>query len=297
MTDNTHVTTTNKPVSKIESLSIVMAGEPMKQVMNYYNGSKDEAMRFMTAAIQYVRRVPKLLECDRTSLIMAFVQSAQFKFMPSGSSGEAYVIPYGIEAKFQIGYQGIVTLLYRTGKISAITSNIIYKNDVFEYQEGLDAVLIHKPAMFGKEKGEAIGVYTVAQMSDGTKTFKVMDKDAIMAIKNLSKAKGTKDSPWNSDKDPEKWMWRKTCLIQHSKLLPKTEDIIKAIDIDNDGEGIDKPLLDPAGPATAKALHGSDSIASSESKPDEEDINPDAPYIPTEEEQAEIIKQEKDNGI
>jgi recombination protein RecT len=242
----------------IDQLRIDMSGDYMKKVVNYYGGREEEAMRFMTAAVDYVRRLPKLLECDKQSLLTAFVTSAQFRFMPSGVSGEAYIIPYGREAKFQLGYQGVVTLLYRTGKISTITANIIYKNDEFDYQEGLEAHLVHKPAMFGKARGEAIGVYTVIKMSDGSKTFKVMDKAAVMEIKEISKAKTSKDSPWNSDKDPFLWMWAKTCLLQHAKLLPKTQEIQKAIETDYEGEGIDKPRLDAFGPATGRALHTND---------------------------------------
>lgn len=254
---HTHaVTMPNKPPpTPIESLKVVMAGDPLKTVTSYYAGNRDEAQRFMAAAIEYVRRVPKLLDCDRTSLVMAFVQSAQFHFMPSGVGGEAYIIPYGREAKFQLGYQGLVTLLYRTNKIVGLTAKIIYANDAFEYEEGLDARLVHKPAMFGKPRGEAIGVYTVAQMRGGTKTFQVMDRDAVMGIKELSKAKNVKDSPWNSDKDPEMWMWKKTCLIQHAKLLPKTAELQQAIEKDFEGEGINKPQLDAGGPAVGRASH------------------------------------------
>jgi len=257
MSEKTHaVTTPNKrPAAPIEVLRKQMDAEFTTTVMNYYRGKEDEALRFKTAAVDYVRKVPKLLECERISLLSAFVQAAQFRFMPSGVSGEAYIIPYGNEAKFQLGYQGIVTLLYRTEKVVGITSNIIYKNDVFEYQEGLDAVLIHKPAMFGQEKGEAIGVYTIAHMKGGAKTFKVMDRESIMGIKALSKAKGSKESPWNSDKDPELWMWKKTCLIQHSKLLPKTQELQRAIEADYEGEGMERARLDAGGPAVGKAFH------------------------------------------
>lgn len=255
MQDKTHVVTTpnRKPQTSLDVLRVELAGDYQKQVLNYYGGSKTEAMRFMTASIEYVRKVPKLLECDRTSLILALVQSAQFRFLPSGVSGEAYVIPYGKEAKFQIGYQGIVTLLYRAG-IESITANIVYANDDFEYQEGLDARLVHKPTKFGKPKGDAVGVYTVIQ-AKGIKTFKVMSKDDVMAIKNMSKAKATPDSPWNSDKDPEKWMWKKTCLIQHGKLYSKSAELQRAIEKDFEGEGLNKPQLDAGGPAVAPALH------------------------------------------
>lgn len=287
----THVTTTpnKRPPTSVEVLRQSLDDNQnfKDTVKSYFRGNKQDAIVFQTAVVDYVRKTPKLLDCDRTSLLSAFVQVAAFRFMPSGVSGEMYVIPYGKEAKPQIGYQGIVTLLYRTGKVSAITSNIIYKNDVFEYEEGLNAKLVHKPAMFGTPKGEPIGVYTVAQMSDGAKTFKVMDRDAIMGIKNLSKAKNAPDSPWNGSKDPELWMWRKTCLIQHAKLLPKTMELQKAIEIDNDGEGLDKPILDVGGPATAKVHHGGDGV--DPLPPEEESVTRDV----TPEEEASYIENEK----
>lgn len=256
-TPATHVAAApnKKPATAIQTLRGMMGtAEYMKQITNYYRGDRDEALRFLTASVEYIRRVPKLLECEQQSLLSALVQSAQFRFMPSGVMGEAYIIPYAREAKFQLGYQGIVTLLYRTGKIVGISANIIREKDHFDYEEGLDPHLIHKPAMFGKDAGEAIGVYTVAQMRGGGRTFKVMDKEAVMAIKEMSKAKDRAESPWNS-KDPELWMWKKTCLIQHAKLLPKTQELQQAFEKDYEGEGIDKPAIDVAGPATGRANH------------------------------------------
>lgn len=259
----THTTTKpntgNKPkkFNDVPALRAAMDLEFSNTVQNYYNGSKEEMMRFKTAAIDYVRKNPKLLNCQPISLLSAFVQVAQFRFLPSGVNGEAYIIPYGEEAKFQLGYQGLITLLYRSNKISTITSNIIYKNDFFEYEEGLNPKLIHKPAMFGTEKGEPIGVYTVVTMKDFSKTFKVMDKQSVMEIKNLSKAKNTDSSPWNSKLDPFLWMWKKTCLIQHSKLLSKTPELQEAIEKDFEGEGIEKPRLDAGGAGTGTANHKS----------------------------------------
>ena len=280
---NTHIVTkpNARPLTPFEQMKKTMNGELQKQVKNYFAGNKDEAMRFMTAAVEYVRRTPKLLECEQDSLFMAFLESAQFRFLPSGISGEAYVIPYGRIAKFQLGYQGIITLLYRTDRISTITSGIIYEKDEFEYQEGLEPRMIHRPAMFGKPRGEVIGVWTIATMKDGGKIFKVMDKEAVMAIKNLSKAKNTADSPWNSNKDPEKWMWRKTCLLQLAKLLPKTPDFQKAIEKDMDGEGIEVPDLDADGPAVAASYHNPKDIeeANTSEKPTGQKVVEGIPII------------------
>lgn len=244
-----------KPPTPIDVLRKNMEGEFIVTVENYFRGNKDEALAFKTAAVDYIRKVPKLLDCDRISLLSAFVQIAQFKFMPSSVMGEAYVIPYAKEAKFQLGYQGLVTLLYRTPQVKSITANVVYENDEFDYIEGLEPKLYHKPAAFGKDKGKPVGVYTVAQLEGGVKTFKVMSEGEVMQIKNLSKAKATADSPWNSDKDPFKGMWKKTCLIQHSKFLPKTAEFKRAVELDMEGEGFEKPPYDAGGPAVGKAYH------------------------------------------
>lgn len=257
----THVTTTpnKRPLTDIEVLSgNMMNQEFMNAVTAYYRGNKDEALAFKMAAVDYVRKVPALLKCDRASLLLAFVTAASFRFMPSGVSGEMYIIPYGKEAKPQMGYQGIITLLWRTGKIKSISAMIVYDNEHFEYTEGLDTHLQHVPTKFGEKKGEPIGVYTVAHTTTGGKLFKVMSKEDIMDIKNLSKAKNSSESPWNSKKDPEMWMWKKTCLIQMAKFLPKTMELQRAIEIDNDGEGISKTPIDAGGPAVGRAFHGNE---------------------------------------
>ena len=254
----THSTSTPnaRPATDIEVLRANMEAKNfMEDIKNHFRGNKNEVLAFKTAAIEYVRKVPKLLQCDRISLLTAFVTVASFRFMPSGVSGEMYVIPYGKDAKPQLGYQGIVTLLWRTEKIKSISAMIVYDNEHFEYTEGLETHLEHIPTKFGEKKGKAIGVYTVAHTTTGGRVFKVMSEEDVMTIKNLSKAKDTADSPWNSSKDPEKWMWRKTCLIQMAKLLPKTMELQKAIEIDNEGEGQDKTPIDAGGPAVGKSFH------------------------------------------
>lgn len=66
-----------------------------------------------------------------------------------------------------------------------------------------------------------------------------MSKAEVEEFKKFSQSASSdkdwvrKESPWNEDKDPEKNMWRKTCLKQLSKMLPMNEDIYKAIAEDN----------------------------------------------------------------
>lgn len=252
----THTTSKDnkKPPTKLQTIKGTMASdEYMKQITNYYRGNEKEAMAFLTASVEYIRKVPKLLDTDRTSLLSALMISAQFRFMPSGVSGEAYIIPYGREAKFQLGYQGLVTLMWRAG-IKSIKAVIVHDNEHFRYEEGIETTLEHVPTKFSETKGKPIGVYAVATTGTGGKVFQVMSEEEVMAIKATSKAKDSKESPWNS-KDPQKWMWKKTCLIQLSKLLPKSQEIQQALEKDFEGEGLEKGYLDAGGPAVGAALH------------------------------------------
>lgn len=250
----THVVTTpnKKPMTDIEVFKASLVGDYQKQITNYFEGNKEEALKFMSSIVRSVQKIPELLKCDKGSLMTAFMSCAEYKLYPSTVSGEAYVLPYKGKAQFQLGYQGIITLLYRAG-VSAIKTNIVYANDDFTYEEGLEAKLIHKPTLVGA-KGDAIAVYAIAVVN-GEKVFKVMSKEEVLKFKEFSQAKASEYSPWNSKNDPELHMWRKTCIKQLAKILPKNDTIAKAIDEDNKDSNIIRDNRDASGIATGRALH------------------------------------------
>lgn len=288
MENETHIVTKpNQKLKPMDELRQHLEGAFLQTVTDHYRGNSKEALSFKTACVDYVRKTPKLLQCDRMSLLSAFVQAAQLNLMPSSVMSEAYIIPYGTEAKFQPGYQGLATLAWRSGNVKALKSVIVYKNDRFEYSEGLDTKLYHVPTSFGQSRGEAVGVYAVADTTNGGKLYKVMSKEQVMAIKAMSKAAKKPESPWNS-KDPELWMWQKTCLIQLLKLLPKSAELKIAIESDYEAEGLDRKYIVAEGPAIGEAFHGPADSAPSEDGKD--DIDPD------EVDRFVAEKREKKNG-
>lgn len=232
-------------------------GDYYKKIVNYFGGDHDKANKFMSTVVYSVQKNPKLLEADRGSLFNAAMACAEFKLYPSNVAGEAFIIPYKGKAQFQLGYQGLVTLLYRAG--ITIHSEVVRANDVFVYEAGLNPVLKHTPKAFAtaEERGAPVGAYAVATLSDGRTYYKVMSGAEILKFKELSQAKDTDFSPWNSKNDPELWMWKKTVIKQLSKTIPKTEEVNKAIAEDNEESTIAErnKALDAAGPATAKADH------------------------------------------
>ncbi len=196
-----------------------------KQAVNYFSGDKDRAMKFMTAVAVAVEKTPKLLDCERASLMTAFMTCAELQLYPSNVTGEAFVIPYGGKAQFQLGYQGVLTLLYRAG-VQSVRSAIVYENDHFDYQEGTGAKLVHKPDIRSKDRGKAIATYAIAVVN-GQELFKVMSEADVMKHKALSQAANSKFSPWTGDNDPEKIMWQKTVIKVLAKTLPKNESVYK----------------------------------------------------------------------
>lgn len=227
-----------------DNLKKVLATQYMTQINNYF-GDEKKALKFLSSVMASVQRIPELLNCEASTVINAFLTMAQLEFMPSDVSGEAYVLPYKGKAQFQLGYQGLVTLFYRAG-VKSIASEIVYKNDKFDFTNG---VITHSPDVFSKDRGEAIGAYVIIDLQSGGKIHKVMSKDQIMDIgKKFSKSIGTPYSPWNEKNDPELWMWKKTVLKQSSKLVPKNETIYKAIAADNEDsiihERLEKAELD-----------------------------------------------------
>lgn len=241
-----------RPATPIEVFKNEFAAKQYKTIENYLNGNKEKAQKFASSVLQSVNRVPALLECDRNSVFDAFVTCAQLNLFPSNASGEAYVLPYKGKAQFQLGYQGLITLLARTGV--SITTSIVREKDHFEYEEGLEPKLIHKPDVMSPDRGKAIGVYAIATMQNGTKQFKVMNATEILKFKEFSQAKTSAYSPWNSN-DPEMWMWRKTVIKQLAKTLSKNEDINKALEEDNQDSILSLNQLNASSPAVGAANH------------------------------------------
>lgn len=225
----------------VAELKTNLASQHMKTLNNFFSNDEKKTLKFLSAVAYCAQSTPKLLECSQESIISSFMKCAEYNLFPSSVSGEAYILPYSnkgkMEAQFQIGYQGIITLLYRAG-VSSIYTDIVRKNDEFGVYGGLEPRIEHKYAL--ESRGEPIGVYVVATVN-GEKIWKYMAKDEVLAFKKFSKSAngqyGDKYSPWNPDNDPELNMWRKTAIKQIAKILPKNEEIYKALDNDNaDGD-------------------------------------------------------------
>jgi len=217
-----------RSLTPAEGFKMRLAKGYMASMENSF-GNKTEALKFLSAVSNAVQQTPKLLECSEESLMAAVMSCSACKIYPNTPSGEAYLIPYGKKVQFQLGYKGVVTLMYRAG-VSSIHSGIVRENDEFEYELGLEPRLIHKPNLKA-DRGKAIAVYVVATLN-GEKVYYVMSEPEIMKIKGFSQSAKSSTSPWDEKSDPQLNMWRKTALKQLAKLLPSNNEIAVAIEKD-----------------------------------------------------------------
>lgn len=231
-----------------KDLRQILAANYHKQIENFF-GDPVKARKFLSSVMADVQRTPQLLECTPVTLINSYLVMAELGLMPSGVSGEAYVLPYknkgAMQAQFQLGYQGLVTLLYRAGA-REIIAELVRENDKFTLSRGK---INHEvdPRKTKKDRGKVIGAYAIITTQSGGSVEQYMAIDDIYAhAKRFSKSYGSDFTPWNEKNDPEGWMPRKTVLKQAAKLAPKNETVYKAIAEDNRDSNIEDGRVDAA---------------------------------------------------
>lgn len=202
------------------------------------------AEKFMTVVGNAVRKTPKLLNCDRRTLFGAILTAAEFGLEPNTPAQLSYIIPYGTEAQFQIGYHGVVTMMYRNSRILKVSSEVVYENDDFDYfmDDGMNMRVTFKPNLNGV-RGDIKGIFAVVHVKDAEPFFKYMSRDKLLEIKKCSKNPGM----YEGKNDPEHWMYKKAVLKQVAKLVPKTEAVSNALSIDSMIDGGGSVIVDENG--------------------------------------------------
>lgn len=188
--------------------------------------------RFTRMVMTVLSTNPDLRACTPESFLGAVMQAAQLGLEPNTPLGQAYLIPYNnkgkMEATFQIGYQGLIDLGYRSGEISVIDAQAVHENDFFEFEYGLEPKLKFKPSLVNR--GEVIAYYAMFKTKSGGYNFLVMSKEDIDKHKvQFSQSYSSRYSPWTHNYDA---MAKKTVLKQVLKYAPKKSEFARALTTD-----------------------------------------------------------------
>ena len=184
--------------------------------------------RFTRIVLSAISVNPKLGSCTPASFLGAMMTSAQLGLEVNTPLGQAYVLPYnnkGVqEAQFQLGYKGLIDLAYRSGEVESIQAHVVYENDDFACEYGLEPKLSHRPA--DSNRGEPVKVYAVFKTKSGGFGFEVMSMDDVRRhAAKYSKAYNSAFSPWKTNFEE---MAKKTVLKRVLKYAPLKSDFVRA---------------------------------------------------------------------
>lgn len=183
--------------------------------------------RFTRIVLSAISSNPKLQETTPQSFLGAMMTAAQLGVEPNTPLGQAYLIPYynnkakRLECQFQLGYKGLLDLVYRSGEVSTVQAHVVYENDEFDYSFGLEPKLNHVPAL--GDRGAPKYVYAVFRMKDGGFGYEVMSMDEVRqhAIKY---SKSYNAGPWQTNFEE---MAKKTVLKRVLKYAPMKSDFVR----------------------------------------------------------------------
>lgn len=198
--------------------------------------------RFQRVALTAFSNNDKLQNCEPVSFIAAMMQAAQLGLEPNTPLGQAYLIPYGNQVQFQVGYKGLIDLAQRTNQYKAIYAHEVRENDEFDISYGLENNITHKPMLKG-DRGNVIGYYAAYKLVNGGDAFFFATKDEIE--KHGQKfSKSFNNGPWKTDFDA---MAKKTVLKQLLKYAPLSIELQKTVSADEQVvKGIEKETGDIA---------------------------------------------------
>lgn len=200
------------------------------------------AERMIKVALLARSRNPDLLKCTQESLLKAVLQCAEMGLEPSGSVGGAHLVPFrnnktgNMEATVVPDYRGLIDLARRSGQIRTIEAHVIHASDEYEVVFGAEPRLVHRPTLVG-DPGEMIAVYAVAKLADGGSQVEVMTRSEVDRIK--SKSKTSSFGPWITDYEP---MAKKTVIKQLCKYVPRSREMLVALEVDDANETGEVPF-------------------------------------------------------
>jgi len=207
---------------------------------------KPEAFR--NAAVVAVQDNPKILNCDRESVFKSIRTLAAAGLVPDGR--EAALVPFrtkdGEKCQAMPMVFGLIKMVRRSGTVKDIRAHIVYQREVdegrFTYVVGDDERLEHNPILFG-ERGEPVGAYAIATLTDGSKVREFMsaaDIDKVRRAGASQKIYERGQRPRASDTPLGIWlewleeMWKKTVIRRLCKRLDMSSEDVRRVMTDED---------------------------------------------------------------
>ena len=161
-----------------------------------------------------------LQRCTKFSIITAIVEAAQAGLSLDLNLGQAYMVPFGNQAKLIYGYRGMTELARRSGLVDNIIGELRYSKDKWKIRLGSNRSLEHEPADLPVSKrGEVLGVYATADFVSGYRDFEYMDIEQVDKIEASVRKRNGKGGVWETNQAD---MRRKSAVRKLCKRMPQS---------------------------------------------------------------------------
>lgn len=184
------------------------------------------ARPFVNSVILAVQSNDKLLACTKASVVMAAIRAASLRLSVDPATGQAWIIPYGNVAQFQVGYKGLRDMAVRTNKYRTIHAGPVYAG-----QQVVEDQLTGIIRLEGrKTSDEIIGWQATFVMNNGFAKTLYMSKPEIHDhAAKYSKGYNNPKGVWKQNSaDMEKVTVLRLLLRRWAVLDPYDEMIINA---------------------------------------------------------------------
>ena len=179
---------------------------------------------FMTSVLQIVNNNSYLQNASPQSVLNAACVAATLDLPIINNLGFAYIVPYGKDAQFQMGYRGFIQLAQRSGQFKTISASPIYEGQLIEENPLTGFEFDFKV----EKKGSPIGYAAYFKLLNGfEKTLYMTTEELKQHGLRFSQTFKRGSGLWKDDFES---MALKTVLkLLLSKFAPLSVDMQKAV--------------------------------------------------------------------
>jgi recombination protein RecT len=161
---------------------------------------KEKAPAFMTSLLSTVESSPQLKAIGQTggmSIIRAAAIAASLDLPVEKSLGFAWIVPYGNEAQFQLGWRGFVQLALRSGQYSRMTLVPVYQGQLVQWDALREVLNLDLAIVSG---GDPIGWAVYFRLLNGFEKTAYYSREELLSHgKRYSKSFAS--GPWKTHAD------------------------------------------------------------------------------------------------
>lgn len=185
---------------------------------------------------------PALEVCTKASIANALLDMVIQGLSPAKT--QCYFVVYGTQLQMMRSYFGTQAVLKRLSNVKDIWANVIYQDDVFEYEikDGRERLVKHETNLLNRDK-EILGAYAVVKTVDDDEILTVMTRKEIEAAWGQSQSKGRAVH----NKFPQE-MAKRTVINRAAKNFINTSDdsdiLVDAINRTTENEYEDNERVD-----------------------------------------------------